>query len=196
MSQHRASVSVTLKVNDLPVLQRCLHERPMRVMVFCVTELQGLQDISFPHQSEIKVNNEEVKANLRGLKGKPGSTKPVDITSYLRLKQSNYVNNIEFTYALTTKVKKTRPQQREVSIIINTSKWTYSSLIAMLTYRYRGTIWAYFYAKQSLSMTLYLRSRARGSPRSRSFKKVSRKVPGIPRRKHYTNLSSSLESRK
>lgn len=137
MSQHRASVSLTLKVSDLPALQRCLHDRLMRVMVFCAAELQGLQDISFPHQSEIKVNNEEVKANLRGLKGKPGSTRPVDITSYLRLKQSNYVNNIEFTYALTTKVKKIHPQQPEVSIMINTSKWTYSSSASILTYCYR-----------------------------------------------------------
>ena len=109
---------IKLKVNDLPVLQRCVSEKSMRIMVFCAAEMQGLQDIAFPHQSEIKVNNEEVRANLRGLKGKPGSTRPVDITGYLRLKQSNYENNIEFTYALTTKVKKTSPpRKREVSII-------------------------------------------------------------------------------
>jgi E3 SUMO-protein ligase PIAS1 len=76
----------------------------MRVMVFCAAANQGPQDISFPHQSELKINGGEVKANLRGLKNKPGSTKPVDITALLRLKPPTYSNNVEFTYALTTKV--------------------------------------------------------------------------------------------
>jgi E3 SUMO-protein ligase PIAS1 len=75
-------------------------------MVFCATEGHGRQDIAFPHQSEIKVNGGEVKANLRGLKNKPGSTRPVDITKDLRLKVPTYVNTIEMTYALTTKVIK------------------------------------------------------------------------------------------
>jgi E3 SUMO-protein ligase PIAS1 len=92
----------------------------MRIMVFCAGDNVGVQDIAFPHQSEIKVNGGEIKANLRGLKGKPGSTRPVDITDSLRLKQHNYVNNIEFTYALTNKVKKPTPEQpsSQVSIII------------------------------------------------------------------------------
>lgn len=72
-------------------------------MIFCSDGFTGPQDISFPHSSELKVNGGEVKANLRGLKKKPGSTRPVDITNYLRLKGS-YVNNVEFTYALTGKV--------------------------------------------------------------------------------------------
>jgi E3 SUMO-protein ligase PIAS1 len=72
-------------------------------MVFCATEGHGRQDIAFPHQSEIKVNGGEVKANLRGLKNKPGSTRPVDITKELRLKIPTYINNVEMTYALTTK---------------------------------------------------------------------------------------------
>jgi hypothetical protein len=73
-------------------------------MVFCAADNQGQQDISFPHQSEIKVNGGEVKANLRGLKNKPGSTRPVDITKELRLKIPQYSNNVELTYALTNKV--------------------------------------------------------------------------------------------
>jgi E3 SUMO-protein ligase PIAS1 len=71
-------------------------------MVFCAGDGHGVQDIIFPHQSEIKVNGGEIKANLRGLKNKPGSTRPVDITNFLRFRQ-NYSNNVEFTYALTTK---------------------------------------------------------------------------------------------
>lgn len=105
MSQHRNSISINLKVHEMTQLNRCLQERNIRVMVFCAGDISGIQDISFPHQSEIKVNSSEIKANLRGLKGKPGSTRPVDITDALRLKQYNYENKVEFTYALTQKVK-------------------------------------------------------------------------------------------
>jgi E3 SUMO-protein ligase PIAS1 len=73
-------------------------------MVFCAGEGHGRQDIAFPHQSEIKVNGGEIKANLRGLKNKPGSTRPVDITKELRLNIVAYNNNVEMTYALTSKV--------------------------------------------------------------------------------------------
>jgi PINIT domain len=61
-------------------------------------------DIAFPHQVELKCNDQEVKGNLRGLKNKQGSTRPADITSYLRKKVQNYPNVIEMVYALTTKV--------------------------------------------------------------------------------------------
>ncbi|KKY21086.1 putative miz zinc finger protein [Phaeomoniella chlamydospora] len=59
-------------------------------------------DIAFPHQCELSCNLDEVKANLRGLKNKPGSTRPADITSYLR-KKPGYSNKLSITYALTTK---------------------------------------------------------------------------------------------
>lgn len=105
MSQHRNSVQLHVKVSDMPSLNRCLDDKSYRVMVFCAGEMSGLQDIAFPHQSEIKVNGGEIKANTRGLKGKAGSTRPVDITEALRLKQYNYANSVDFTYALTNKVK-------------------------------------------------------------------------------------------
>lgn len=60
-------------------------------------------DIEFPYQIEIKVNQDEVKANLRGLKNKPGTTRPADITNLLRHK-ANYNNYMVITYALTKKV--------------------------------------------------------------------------------------------
>ena len=79
-----------------------------RVMVFCaaenLTHSMKATDISFPHQVELKCNDSEVKANLKGLKNKPGSTRPADITSLLRKKVPNYSNIIEMVYALTTKV--------------------------------------------------------------------------------------------
>ncbi|KAI1378274.1 zf-MIZ-domain-containing protein [Hypoxylon crocopeplum] len=103
MNSHRNSISVTLKASDFADLGRCATNLPTKIMVFCGSENVGPQDIQFPHQSEIKVNGDDIKHNLRGLKNKPGSTHPVDITPFLRLKQSNYTNNVEFTYALTTK---------------------------------------------------------------------------------------------
>ncbi|KAK3356979.1 PINIT domain-containing protein [Lasiosphaeria hispida] len=100
MAAHRNSVSLTLSAQDI---EQCVADKTMRVMVFCASGNTGVQDIAFPHQSEMKVNTAEVKANLRGLKNKPGSTRPVDITDYLRMKPSNYANKIDFTYALTSK---------------------------------------------------------------------------------------------
>ncbi|KAI2469202.1 PINIT domain-containing protein [Annulohypoxylon bovei var. microspora] len=104
MNNHRNSINLTLKATDSPDLVRCApYPSPMRVMIFCGSENSGPQDIQFPHQAELKVNGEDIKHNLRGLKNKPGSTHPVDITQHLRLKPSNYSNSIEFTYALTNK---------------------------------------------------------------------------------------------
>lgn len=77
-------------------------------MVFCAAE--GFQpfhrefDISFPHNVELKCNGDDVKANLRGLKNRPGSTRPADITNLIR-KKANYQNTVEMVYALTTKVR-------------------------------------------------------------------------------------------
>jgi len=60
-------------------------------------------DIAFPSQIEVKVNDEEVKANYKGLKNKPGSTRPADITDFVRMKIANQRNSILITYALTQK---------------------------------------------------------------------------------------------
>jgi hypothetical protein len=60
-------------------------------------------DIAFPSQIEVRVNGEEVKANYKGLKNKPGSTRPVDITNLTRITPANYRNSLTVTYALTQK---------------------------------------------------------------------------------------------
>lgn len=104
MAQHRNTITLHLSASNFPALQQCLVDTSNRVMIFCTGEALGTQDIAFPHQSEIRVNGSEIKANLRGLKNKPGSTRPVDITHALRLKPANYLNSVDFTYALTTKV--------------------------------------------------------------------------------------------
>ncbi|KAL1868464.1 E3 SUMO-protein ligase pli1 [Diaporthe australafricana] len=101
-------------------------EKDMRVLVFCAGANTGPQDIAFPHQSELKVNGGDVKANLRGLKNKPGSTRPVDITDLLRLKIPTYTNNIEFTYALTQKAgdKASQSNSQRFYLVVNVCKTT------------------------------------------------------------------------
>ncbi|KIL95850.1 hypothetical protein FAVG1_00588 [Fusarium avenaceum] len=84
-----------------------------------VKACDGTQEIAFPHQSELKVNGGEIKANLRGLKNKPGSTRPVDITKALRLRPK-YTNNVDFTYALTSKAG---PSQK-FYLVVNICKTT------------------------------------------------------------------------
>jgi len=105
MQAHRHTVELHLRMSENPALFRVPNDKSLRVMVFCSAEPSGRQDVSFPHQSEIKVNGGEAKANLRGLKNKPGSTRPVDITNLLRLQHNipNYENKIAMTYALTNK---------------------------------------------------------------------------------------------
>lgn len=104
MAAHRNSERISLKVQDHPALQLCVADKAMRIMILCTAGNVGVQDIAFPHQCELKVNGGDVKANLRGLKNKPGSTRPVDVTDSLRLRPSTYLNNVEITYALTQKV--------------------------------------------------------------------------------------------
>lgn len=109
MTQHRNSITVQIKAQDSDLLPQCVKDKSLRVMVFCAAQDSGLQDIAFPHQSELKVNGDDIKANLRGLKNKPGSTRPVDITDHLRLNIRPYANNVEFTYALTSKASVQTP---------------------------------------------------------------------------------------
>lgn len=99
------------QVDTKIVLRRDLADRiqedsSLRVMIYCASEPINpytLTDVAFPHQVEIKVNEDEVKANLRGLKNKPGSTRPADITRLLRIR-ADYSNMMKVTYALTQKV--------------------------------------------------------------------------------------------
>lgn len=100
-----ARLTVTLSPQQADQLSQ---DSSCRVMVFCAAEgfqpLSRESDIAFPHNVELKCNSDEVKANLRGLKNKPGSTRPADITHLIR-KKGNYPNTVEMVYALTTKVR-------------------------------------------------------------------------------------------
>src|SRR5579871_4381731 len=80
----------------------------MRVMLYSTSDYNfgssvQTMEISFPQQLEVKVNGEEVKANFKGLKNKVGSTRPADITPFLRKQHPNTSNTIHITYAYTHK---------------------------------------------------------------------------------------------
>jgi len=75
-------------------------------MIYCAADAMSpfsRVDIEFPYQLEIKINQDEVKVNLRGLKNKPGTTRPADVSGLLRAK-TGYSNHMVVTYALTKKV--------------------------------------------------------------------------------------------
>ncbi|KAK4455970.1 E3 SUMO-protein ligase pli1 [Podospora aff. communis PSN243] len=135
MANHRTSVNFKVYSHDI---QDCQTDPSLRVMLFCAAGNTGEQDIAFPHQAELKVNGDEIKANLRGLKNKAGSTRPVDITGSLRLRPSSYINSVDFTYALTSKpyylclmVCKTLPVEKLVQQI--QKKIRKASVVAELT---------------------------------------------------------------
>ncbi|KAF2093968.1 hypothetical protein NA57DRAFT_80973 [Rhizodiscina lignyota] len=104
---HRQSLALKMELLAAQV-DRMKTEQNLRIMLFCAgdpiigSSLSSV-DIAFPHQLEIKVNNEEVKANYKGLKNKPGTTRPVDITSFCRTKVAGAENNISVMFALTSK---------------------------------------------------------------------------------------------
>lgn len=75
----------------------------LRAILYCAEgTTSGTHHVAFPQQIEVRVNGKSVSANLRGLKNKPGTTRPLDVTDYLD-KTPGSKNNIMITYALSQK---------------------------------------------------------------------------------------------
>ncbi|KAF8940295.1 SUMO ligase siz1 [Dissophora ornata] len=89
-----------------PMLAIQLKKGPeYQLMVFCgwadgPTNTPVLME--FPHVCEIKVNGKLLEANLRGMKNKPGTVSPANITRLCRLETGDS-NKVEFIYANSTK---------------------------------------------------------------------------------------------
>jgi len=103
---HRQAETRNLILNETQCA-RLRSDNSLRILAFGAIE-QPINaytriDIVFPNQFEIKVNGEDVRANFKGLKNKPGSTRPADITSVVRTGPTNYRNVVQATYALTQK---------------------------------------------------------------------------------------------
>lgn len=107
MSSNRNTIS-TVVVLDAERAHQLTRDKSLRCMIYCaaldqMTAFTRDTEIAFPHQVEIRVNEKTISGlNLRGLKNRPGSTRPADITSHLTIKP-NYRNEISLTYAMTLK---------------------------------------------------------------------------------------------
>lgn len=106
MPQNRHTVKARIYLNA----EQCqkITNEGMRLLMYCGVPSTSLYnslgiDIAFPNQIEVKVNDDDVKHNFKGLKNKPGTTKPADITSKIRTRPPSYENRVSVTYALTTK---------------------------------------------------------------------------------------------
>ena len=79
-------------------------DKNVRLYLLCgavnVLGTRGTETIQFPSPNELQMNSRVVKANLKGIKNKKGTTKPADITEYLT--KNNAINIFQFIYAFTT----------------------------------------------------------------------------------------------
>ncbi|KAJ4991630.1 sumo ligase [Stagonosporopsis vannaccii] len=107
---HRQNTTRHLIINE-SVSARLKSDPTLRLLLFSALDAPlppyARTDITFPAQIEVRINGDEVKANYKGLKNKPGSTRPADITDFVRISPANYRNNLVVTYALTHKAGST-----------------------------------------------------------------------------------------
>ncbi|OJD31649.1 miz zinc finger protein [Diplodia corticola] len=110
LPNNRTSTTISVQL-PADICDRFKSSTSTRAMLFSAADPvlahYAAADIAFPHQLEVKINGDEVRSNFKGLKNKPGSTRPADITEFLR-KIPGYNNNIQITYALTQKASKER----------------------------------------------------------------------------------------
>lgn len=104
-------MQVTIRLNEANA-DRLRRDSSLRVLLYSTKDplphgAYQTSEISFPPQLEVKVNSvNEVKANFKGLKNKPGSVLPADITGFITKKPTPFQNTITVTYALTHLVRK------------------------------------------------------------------------------------------
>ncbi|KAJ4332070.1 E3 SUMO-protein ligase pli1 [Ascochyta clinopodiicola] len=110
---HRQNCTRNLIINE-QIGARLKSDPSLRLLLFSALEAPlppfARTDITFPAQIEVRINGDEVKANYKGLKNKPGSTRPADITNFVRISPANYRNHLVVTYALTHKASSTRDE--------------------------------------------------------------------------------------
>ncbi|KAB2576972.1 E3 SUMO-protein ligase pli1 [Lasiodiplodia hormozganensis] len=110
LPNNRTSTTISVQL-PADVVDRMKSSSSMRAMLFSAADPvlapYAAADIAFPHQLEVRINGDEVRSNFKGLKNKPGSTRPADITDFIR-KLPGYNNNVQITYALTQKASSER----------------------------------------------------------------------------------------
>ncbi|KAF9211724.1 SUMO ligase siz1 [Podila verticillata] len=100
------TLSTPLHFTMQPMVATQMKRDPdFQLMVFCGWADSSPQHpvlMEFPSVCEIKVNGRVLEANLRGMKNKPGTVSPANITRLCRLENADY-NKVEFIYANSTK---------------------------------------------------------------------------------------------
>lgn len=111
MNHHRNTVKTRITLNEQQLNE--ITTKGAKVLLYCglieAPTLVGMTklDIAFPQQVEVKVNEQVVPSSqLKGLKNKPGSTRPPDVTQLFNQSHTNS-NEVAITYALTTKASPT-----------------------------------------------------------------------------------------
>ncbi|SCU88801.1 LANO_0D03114g1_1 [Lachancea nothofagi CBS 11611] len=94
------SYKFSMTLDELAILRK---GPQFKLYMFCGVldplERRGDAPIQFPHPNDIRLNNETVKDNVRGLKNRLGTAKPADLTPYL--KPGSAENHLQLTYAFT-----------------------------------------------------------------------------------------------
>lgn len=103
MSSNRHTAHSRVRLTA-PVVDRLKANDNIRILLYCTSDLQSpRKEVSFPSQIELKINSEPFRGSLKGIKKKAGTTRPADITGYIR-NLATYDNSVSLSYAATTNV--------------------------------------------------------------------------------------------
>ncbi|CEP62873.1 uncharacterized protein LALA0_S06e05820g [Lachancea lanzarotensis] len=97
------SYHFTLNKEEATLFERDDSHSRIKLYLFCgvlppVADTSVPSSIQFPHPNDISFNGITLKDNVRGLKNRPGTAKPADLTPYLRTFTENH---LQLTYAFT-----------------------------------------------------------------------------------------------
>lgn len=104
-------------------MERLRTDASLRIMLYCMVDPGHTaypQDIAFPNQVDLRVNENQFSGNLRGIKKKPGTTRPADITDITTRRSKDSMNVVSVTYAATDRVHNPSPSVRHQN---STGEW-------------------------------------------------------------------------
>lgn len=106
--QTRSTLTTTFAFSEQQVQDFANDSQQYKVLLFCAVYDSNSafieNDVAFPQQCEIKIGSTVVSANTRGLRNRPGTTRPADLTKYLDTR-TTLPQTLSFTYALTKQVR-------------------------------------------------------------------------------------------